>query len=386
MKKLAAVLVALLLTIGCLPVSAFAEGGSAKIVGCVDHERTLTIRPVTNGHVTVLAPDPLHDGDTVVFTMTPDAGYVLSAVFVNGADVTKGVVDNTYTMTVAGDIEFYAVFEGRDSGKCVYVRPVCLVKNGTYGMRLGCCNKGEFTFTRNGCGWSIKNADGKYLAMQDGRMKLSAVPFVWAYTYGTFSATVKITVKTCGYWLGWIYIPGSTQTVTTTYYLSTVRDGEMLSVYPVCAELYETVSGEHCFGCCTDCRNGTHKHICMNCGKVEIEAHSFNETTHRCVCGAFDPKPCGVTVKVIPCQQTQKQYVGFWPFGYYMTFTTYTYTIKTETVGVKVCKVEYKLCGRWYCGSVLTSNTKLDQLEIRVTDSVGLKHTYTYNGTTVIEK
>ena len=113
--KLLAVLAAALLILAlCVP--AFAVGGSTTVTAEVKHERTVTVRHTTHGQVIVLAPDPLHDGDTVVFTVTPDKGCKVSAVYLNGTDVTAQLVNGTYTTVVDGDMDFYAVFARVRSG------------------------------------------------------------------------------------------------------------------------------------------------------------------------------------------------------------------------------------------------------------------------------
>ena len=113
-KWLSALVAALLILALCVP--AFAAGGSTNITAEVKHPRTVTVRHTTHGQVIVLAPNPLHDGDTVVFTVTPDKGYRVSAVTYNGKDVTAQLVNGTYTTVADGDMEFYATFTRKHSG------------------------------------------------------------------------------------------------------------------------------------------------------------------------------------------------------------------------------------------------------------------------------
>ena len=103
-----------------LSVPAFASGGSATVTAKVEHPRTMTESYSGKGNVTVSTPGPLHDGDIVVFTLTPDKGYRVSAAYYNGQDVTAQLVNNTFTTTVAGDMDFRVTFArkhpGGDSG------------------------------------------------------------------------------------------------------------------------------------------------------------------------------------------------------------------------------------------------------------------------------
>ena len=250
-------------------------------------------------------------------------------------------------------------------------------------LKLGGDKKGEFTFTKNGSGWSIQNSENKYLAMQDGKLILSDTAFAWTYKNGAFSVSTsaKTTQKTGGRWFGFIYIPGSskTVTVTTTYYLSTVTDGAKLSTNSVEAELYVEASGDHVWGAWTDCKDGeNHKRVCKNCGETETEAHSYGES-HKCVCGAYDPEESSVTISASVKEKTEKQYVGFWPFGYYKNVKTYTATIKTEATGTKVTKVQYQLNGgKWTTGTSVSSDKPINSLKVRVTDSNGKVYDYTY--------
>ena len=113
-KLLAAAAAALLILVLSVPTLA---AGSATVTAEVKHSRTVTVRHSGHGQVIVLAPDPLLDGDTVVFTVTPDKGYKVSTVYLNGTDVTAQLVNGIYTTVVDGDMDFYAVFARVRSGR-----------------------------------------------------------------------------------------------------------------------------------------------------------------------------------------------------------------------------------------------------------------------------
>ncbi len=100
----------LLLLIAAFPVNAFAADNSTLITAKVIHPRNVTARRSGNGSIIVLAPEEVYDGNTVEFTVTPDEGNKISAVYCNNIDVTNKLVDDKYTVTVSGDIDFYAVF------------------------------------------------------------------------------------------------------------------------------------------------------------------------------------------------------------------------------------------------------------------------------------
>ena len=256
------------------------------------------------------------------------------------------------------------------------------LQNGTLIMKLGGKNKGEFTFEQNDTGWNIKNADGKYLAMKDGKLAYSDEAFAWTYKNGAFSVSEKTEQKSGGHWFGWIYVPGSNKTVTTTYYLSTVTDGDKLSTKSVRAELYTEIAGDHVWGAWTDCKDGAnHKRVCKHCGMVETAEHSYDPDTHECVCGAYDPACATVDVSATYATKTQKQSGGLLGrlFGWSKkTTTTYTATVNVNAVGVKVTKVEVAASenGAWTKSNTFTSNSEIEQFYARVTTSDGAKQLF----------
>ena len=159
-----------------------------------------------------------------------------------------------------------------------------------------------------------------------------------------------------------------------------MTEGENLSTFFVNVGLYQEVTGEHEYGCWIDCKDGNHKRMCKNCCEWETEEHKYVETTHKCECGAYDPKYVDVKISVDVKEKTVKQYIGFFPWGFYKDVTTYTATIQTDAVGVKVTKVEYQLNGsdKWIPGTVVCSDKPIENLNVKVTDSNGKNHEYTY--------
>lgn len=171
----------------------------------------------------------------------------------------------------------------------------------------------------------------------------------------------------------------TTVTEVKTFYLSTATEGAKLSTGYVGAMLYEEVTDEHDFGEWSDCGDGNHKRVCANCGAEEIEEHIFDETTHLCECGAYDPE--AATVKVTATYGSKKNSGGIglfgfinWLFGWNTkTTTTYTATVKTEAIGTKVTKVEVSASedGSWAKSNTFTSNDPIETFYTRVTTSDG---------------
>ncbi len=67
---------------------------------------------------------------------------------------------------------------------------------------------GEFTFAQYNNGWSICNADGRYVSVDGKKLALSDKPFVWSFDNGVFSASIKTSYTKLGSLLG----IGKTQT------------------------------------------------------------------------------------------------------------------------------------------------------------------------------
>ncbi len=284
-----------------------------------------------------------------------------------------------------------AYFENTEpTGECIRIETIKLKENGTYGLKLGCSEKGEFTFTKNGSGWNIQNKDGKYLGMKDGKLVIGDTAFAWTYKNGTFSTSVTekqtVVVNKHGGLLDWLFgwdrgYKKTTKDVTKTYYLSTVKNGEKLSTCSVGAELYMVVSGEHEYGGWTNCKDGVnHKHVCKYCGKVETEEHSFDKDTHKCVCGVFDPSATSIDVTATYSTKTQKKSYSIlgWLLGRSKCVTTYTATVKVNAEGFKVTKVEVSANQNkgWTKSCTFTSDAKIEQFFVRVTTNDGAKHLF----------
>ena len=96
MQRPFAALMALLLLITLFPISAFATSVSSTITAKIPSVRNVTTRHFGNGKIIILAPEKIHDGDIVEFTVMPDKGSKIFAIYCNKIDVTNKLVNNKY--------------------------------------------------------------------------------------------------------------------------------------------------------------------------------------------------------------------------------------------------------------------------------------------------
>lgn len=76
------------------------------------------------------------------------------------------------------------------------------LQNGNLLLVMNDKQLGEYSFASTGSGWSICNADGKYLAVDGKKLVLSDNPFAWSYNNGIFSANTKVSYTILGKLLG----------------------------------------------------------------------------------------------------------------------------------------------------------------------------------------
>lgn len=75
------------------------------------------IGTLTNGSVTASSASNIAEGTSVTLTVTPDIGYELATLTVDGSDVTSSVSNNTYTFNMPGhDVAVSATFSAISSG------------------------------------------------------------------------------------------------------------------------------------------------------------------------------------------------------------------------------------------------------------------------------
>lgn len=260
-------------------------------------------------------------------------------------------------------------------------------------LTLGGQNLGEYTFTRSGNNWTIKDKDGKYLGFANNTLSDNA--FGWTYSNGCFQTSVTTTSsgnQGFGGILGWLF-GGGNRTTTTNYYLVYTNGHIAVSTSTNGANAAFTKhveSDTHSFGNWTS-RDGKHEHKCSVCGATE-EGNCTYGGDHKCTtCGAYDPATVSVNVNVVLSQRTSGGNQGFggvfgWLFGGgNRGTTTYTATINVTVTGATASRVEYSTNGgsSWVNGNTVTSNSQIGDFLIRVTDSNGKVHNFKYENGSV---
>ena len=257
------------------------------------------------------------------------------------------------------------------------------ISNGTHEMRIHGKSYGTFTFAwvESKAGWSIQNADGKYLSFDNGKLVLSDTAYVWHYDAKFYTTTEE---KISSGW-GWWSRP-STTTKTTYWYL--VGDGTDLSISKsetnADMKLYDaTESTEHSFGKWTPAEECKHTRTCTICGETETGDCTY-ENGACTVCGALDPDNASVSVSATVTKRTSGGGGWWWSRP---TTTTWEARITATGNGVDIDKVEYSNDGKHYLtGTSFTSDTEITKFYIRVTDSKGNVTKWLYENGTVTQK
>ncbi len=241
------------------------------------------------------------------------------------------------------------------------------ISNGAHEMRIHGKSYGTFTFAwvNDKAGWSIQNADGKYLAFDNGKLVLRDTAYVWKYDAKFYTTTEEKTSSGWGWW-------GRPSTKVTNWYL--VGDGTDLSISKLDTnadvKLYDAMeSTEHSFGKWTPAEDGKHTRTCTICGATETGDCTY-ENGACTVCGALDPDNASVSVSAIVTKRTSGG--GGWWWWNRPTTTTWEARITATGTGVDIDKVEYSNDGKHYLtGTSFTSDTEITKFYIRVTDSKG---------------
>ena len=256
------------------------------------------------------------------------------------------------------------------------------ISDGAHEMRIHGKSYGTFTFAwvNDKAGWSIQNADGKYLAFDNGKLVLRDTAYVWKYDAKFYTTTKEKTSFGWGWW-------GRPSTKVTNWYL--VGDGTDLSISKsdtnADVKLYDAMeSTEHSFGKWTPAEDGKHTRTCTICGATETGDCTY-ENGACTVCGALDPDNASVSVSATVTKRTSGG-GGWWWWNRPMT-TTWEARITATGTGVDIDKVEYSDDGKHYLtGTSFTSDTEITKFYIRVTDSKGNVTNWLYENGKVTQK
>jgi len=277
-------------------------------------------------------------------------------------------------------IEFSADITVEISDGCKY--EACFAAGTNVTLLLGGKEAGKYTIAKVSNGYTIQDgteyialsADGKSIVRQAGS-------YTWKYDGGLYGEMKTTTTTKVLFW-------SRKSTKTTKVYLAMGTEDLTVSSKSAAAKLQVTGSHEWAYKDNND--GSTHKVYCSHCGKVKAEAeqhdYSYDETNHKCICGHVDPDFSGVkTVTVKETSKTSKT-SGSHRFGRSSrTKTTYTYTISTTQVNVKVKTIAYSLLEGGKMQQIknkqFTSDSKLSGFYIDVTDSNGVVTHWYYDGT-----
>ena len=256
------------------------------------------------------------------------------------------------------------------------------ISNGAHEMRIHGKSYGTFTFAwvNDKAGWSIQNADGKYLSFDNGKLVLRDTAYVWKYDAKFYTTTEEKTSSGWGWW-------GRPSTKLTNWYL--VGDGPDLSISKsdtnADVKLYDAMeSTEHSFGKWTPAEDGKHTRTCTICGATETGDCTY-ENGACTVCGALDPDNASVSVSATVTKRTSGG--GGWWWWNRPTTTTWEARITATGTGVDIDKVEYSDDGKHYLtGTSFTSDTEITKFYIRVTDSKGNVTKWLYENGEVTQK
>ena len=256
------------------------------------------------------------------------------------------------------------------------------MSDGAHEMRIHGKSYGTFTFAwvNDKAGWSIQNADGKYLSFDNGKLVLRDTAYVWKYDAKFYTKTEEKTSFGWGWW-------GRPSTKVTNWYL--VGDGTDLSISKsdtnADVKLYDAMeSTEHSFGKWTPAEDGKHTRTCTICGATETGDCTY-ENGACTVCGALDPDNASVSVSATVTKRTSGG--GGWWWWNRPTTTTWEARITATGTGVDIDKVEYSDDGKHYLtGTSFTSDTEITKFYIRVTDSKGNVTNWLYENGKVTQK
>lgn len=278
----------------------------------------------------------------------------------------------------AEEAEAFDVSEEPEEGVCEY-EIVAPIMNGTFKLKLGGIVVGFYKVDTCGEGWSLKNAEGRYLAFARGKIYTSETEFEWTYEKNCFFVFDRIENKNRTFLEKLL---GINKYITVKYFLSATPFGGVdvsFSDQFAKAEFIKKITAKsHTF---TDWEsNGplTHSHVCKKCNLKETENHTFDPETKKCVCGEYEPGYRTIEINVA-IQKKALRLSRYLPVIYY-----YQTDIHVRPIGVVVSSVEYSMNGTfWQTGTSFVSEWKVDPFYIRITELGGKARIYRYNNGTI---
>lgn len=299
------------------------EGHTERVcIVCGETFKTDITSSLGHNHVpTVHAPECESKGYTEYTCGNCGDVYTDAEVPALGHNIVDGVCEN------CGEPDYVI------TGECNYKSEVSL-SGGTYTLALNGTEVGSYTFSSVSGGWAIKDANGKYLALDaNGNVVTSGSAYAWTYSNGQFSGTVS---KAGSSWLDKLLgkntsttyylvasgsgVASSTSGATATFFTGGVEsyhNFEIRVVAPTCSEEgyterlcsrcgysyknnFVSATGHHYVHASKDAtctENGGDVYTCNVCGDSYIEnvitAPGHNFVNGICsVCGASEEPDC----------------------------------------------------------------------------------------------
>jgi len=213
------------------------------------------------------------------------------------------------------------------------------------------------------------NSDGKYLALEGGKLVVSDSAFAWTYSNGRFSSSSSS--GSTG--MSWIEILFGIVNKSSTYYL--VSSGNTVTVSTsnssASAKFIAEVTGEHNYSKAKPV-DGNHVSVCSNCGYEKTE-----------ICNDDNCVLCNASVNV-SVSVTKSEPTHWLEILLGGGSSSYKASITTVANGTEVDSVEYSLNGTtWTKGTSFTSKTEISSFSIRVNADNGLTYNYIYSNGSV---
>ena len=344
-----------------------------------DKQRTFTLKCVesadyANVDAAIAKANNLNKDDYKDFTAVEAA---INAV-VRGKNITEQSEVDAMAKAIEDAI---AALQYKEKPKICKGGKEVKISNGAHEMRIHGKSYGMFTFAwvNYKAGWSIQNADGKYLSFANGKLVLRDTAYVWKYDAKFYTTMEEKTSSGWGWW-------GRPSTKGTNWYL--VGGGTDLSISKsdtnADVKLYDAMeSTEHSFGKWTPAEDGKHTRTCTICGATKTGDCTY-ENGACTVCGALDPDNASVSVSATVTKRISGGGGWWWKRP---TTTTWEARITATGNGVDIDKVEYSDDGKHYLtGTSFTSDTEITKFYIRVTDSNGNVTKWLYENGKVTQK